>query len=112
MSTFTTTREEQMFILWSWFDSWGPHQRLKFLDFLVSKVVPHQVCSLYDAMDSLEIQDNNGQDIYQCQLRMGEKWLRTWTDAEKNKFVDGLEARDYESIKYFYDKVSQTAQEP
>lgn len=111
MNTFTNKTEEQIIILWSWFDSWGPHQRLKFMDYLVSKVVPHQICSLYDAMGSLGIQDNNGHDIYQCQLRMVEKWFRTWTDAEKNRFVDGLEERDHESVKYFYDKVTQTAQE-
>lgn len=112
MDTYTDKTEEQMVIVWSWFDCWGPHQRLKFMDYLVSKVVPRQVCSLYDAMGSLGIQDNDGHDIYQCQLRMLEKWLNTWTDTEKNRFVDGLEKRDSETARYFYEKVAQTAQEP
>lgn len=115
MSAYTTNptkSEEQMAIVWSWFDNWGPHQRFQFMDSLVLKVVPQQVCSLYDAMGSLGIGDNDGQDLFQCQLRMFEKWLRTWSDKDKNRFVDGLDERDSEAVKYFYDKVAQTAQEP
>jgi hypothetical protein len=107
----TSKTEQEMVIIWSWFEKWGQHQRAKFVDSLVTKVVPQQVCSLYDAMGSLNI-ENNSQDVFQCQLRMIDKWFRSWTDTEKNRFVDGLEKRDYETIQYFYVKVAQTAQEP
>lgn len=103
--------EEQIVIAWSWFEKWGQHQRLNFIDYLVTKVVPQQVCSLYNAMETLNL-ENNSQDVFKCQLRMLDKWLRTWTDVDKNRFVDGLEERDYDMTQYFYKKVEQTAQEP
>ena len=98
--------DEEMRIVWSWFSCWTDHQKYEFMDVLASKVTPSKVCSLYGAMESLSLASP---DVFHCQLRMFNTWFSHWTDQERNLFVNGLEERDYQSVQYFYEKVSQTA---
>ena len=105
-STGKSSTDEEIRIVWSWFNCWTDHQKRKFMDILASKVTPDKVCSLFGAMESLSL---GSHDVFHCQLRMFNKWFLRWTDHERNSFVDGLEERDYQTIQYFYEKVSQTA---
>ena len=103
--------EEEMRIIWAWFSCWTDQQKYHFIDILASKVTPRKVCSLYGAMESLSLQQSRGLDVFSCQLRMFKNWFLHWTDDEKNLFVNGLEERDYQAVQYFYEKVSQSAQQ-
>lgn len=98
--------DEQIRIVWSWFSSWTDQQKYEFMDILASKVTPHKLCSLFEAMESLSL---TSPDVFRCQLRMFNQWFLNWTDNERNLFVNGLEERDYQTVQYFYEKVSDTA---
>lgn len=102
-----STKEELRIVL-SWFNCWTEQQRYEFMDILANKVTPNKLCSLNDALESLSFASP---DVFHCQLRMFNKWFSQWTDQEKNLFVNGLEEIDYQSVQYFYEKVSQTAQQ-
>jgi len=105
-STEKSSTDQEIRIVWSWFNCWTDHQKYEFMDILASKVTPGKVCSLFGAMESLSL---GSPDVFHCQLRMFNKWFLRWTDHERNLFVDGLEERDYQTVQYFYEKVSQTA---
>ncbi|EDO38129.1 predicted protein [Nematostella vectensis] len=100
---------QRMRTLVSWFDAWTPYQRVSFMDLMVTKVVPRHVCSLYNALESMTLQDKR-LDTFECQLRMFSKWFAEWSDTQRNIFVDELEKVDYETVQYFYQKVARTAQ--
>lgn len=100
--------DEELRIVLSWFSCWTEHQKYEFIDILANKVTPNKLSSLNDALESLSLASP---DVFHCQLRMFNKWFLQWTDQQRNLFVNGLEAIDYQSVQYFYEKVSQTAQQ-
>ena len=102
--------KEEIRIVWSWFSCWTDQQKHQFIDILASKVIPRKVCSLFGAMESLSLQQSS-LGVFNCQLRMFNQWFVRWNDEDRNFFVNGLEERDYETVQYFYEKVSQTAQQ-
>ncbi len=104
--TEKTSTDEEIRIVWSWFSRWTDKQKYEFMDILACKVTPGKVCSLFGAMESLSL---GSPDVFRCQLQMFNKWFLHWTDNERNLFVNGLEERDYQTVQYFYEKVSGTA---
>lgn len=102
--TENTSTDEEMRIVWSWFSCWTDQQKYDFMDILASKATPGKVCSLL--MESLSL---GSPDVFHCQLRMFNQWFLRWTDQKRNLFVNGLEERDYQTVQYFYEQVSQTA---
>ena len=103
--------EQEMRIVLSWFSCWTDQQKYQFIDILASKAIPRKVCSLLGAMESLSLEQATQLDVFNCQLRMFDKWFLRWTDKDRNLFINGLEEIDYQTVQYFYEKVSQTAQQ-
>lgn len=101
-----TSTDEEIRIVWSWFSCWTDQQKYEFMDILASKATPRKVCSLFGAVESLSLAGSP--DVFRCQLQMFNKWFLRWTDNEKNLFMNGLEERDYQTVQYFYEKVSET----
>ncbi|XP_061109435.1 uncharacterized protein C14orf119 homolog [Conger conger] len=101
------TMQEQRCVL-SWFQGWGVPQRERFLQDLLSKAVPGKVCTLLEQLNTLQVQDRPP-NIFECQLRLWSQWFESWSEAERNSFLQALEDRDPIFTAHFYRGVAGTA---
>ncbi|XP_062378700.1 uncharacterized protein C14orf119 homolog [Sardina pilchardus] len=101
------TLQEQRCVL-SWFLGWGPTQRQHFLEDLIAKAVPGKVCSLLEQLTTMEVKDRVP-NIFECQLRLWTQWFESWTEEERNSFINCLEERDPIFVAHFYRGVAGTA---
>ncbi|MGH0169564.1 UNVERIFIED_CONTAM: hypothetical protein FKN15_059750 [Acipenser sinensis] len=92
----------------SWFESWGPVQRERFLEDLVSKAVPGKLCSLLGGLSLLQVRDR-APSIFECQLRLWTQWFETWSEEERNEFLRQLEGVEPAFVARFYQEVAGTA---
>ncbi|MGH0169563.1 UNVERIFIED_CONTAM: hypothetical protein FKN15_059749 [Acipenser sinensis] len=92
----------------SWFESWGPVQRQRFLEDLVSKAVPGKLCSLLGGLSLLQVRDR-APSIFECQLRLWTQWFETWSEEERNEFLRQLEGVEPAFVARFYQEVAGTA---
>ncbi|KAM9322345.1 uncharacterized protein C14orf119 homolog isoform 2-T2 [Pholidichthys leucotaenia] len=101
------TLQEQRCVL-SWFQSWTPSQRERFLQDLLGKAVPGKVCTLLDSLRTLQVKDKLP-NIFECQLRLWTQWFDSWGEEERNHFLHMLEEQDPTFIGHFYRSVAGTA---
>ncbi|KAJ8272594.1 hypothetical protein GJAV_G00091080 [Gymnothorax javanicus] len=101
------TMQEQRCVL-SWFQGWGVAQRERFLQDLLSKAVPGKVCTLLEQLNTLQVQDRPP-NIFECQLRLWSQWFESWSEEERNAFLQALEERDSMFVGKFYNAVAGTA---
>ena len=69
-----------------WFSTWSHYQRKDFLSDLVNKAVPPDVTTLFDAMQTLKVNDK-APSIYQCQLKLFTDWFQEWSEVERTLFL-------------------------
>ncbi|XP_072543048.1 uncharacterized protein C14orf119 homolog [Salminus brasiliensis] len=101
------TLQEQRCVL-SWFLGWGPSQKERFLQDLISKAVPGKVSSLLEQLNTLQVKDRPP-NIFECQLRLWTQWFETWSEDERNAFLNSLEERDPIFVSHFYRGLASTA---
>ncbi|XP_016316544.1 uncharacterized protein C14orf119-like [Sinocyclocheilus anshuiensis] len=101
------TLQEQRCVL-SWFLGWNAVQKQRFLEDLISKAVPGKVSSLLDQLNTLQVNDRPP-NIFECQLRLWTQWFDSWSEEERNAFLNSLEEKDPAFVAYFYSRVSGTA---
>lgn len=101
------TLQEQRCVL-SWFLGWNAVQKQRFLEDLISKAVPGKVSSLLDQLNTLQVNDRPP-NIFECQLRLWTQWFDTWSEEERNAFLNSLEEKDPTFVAYFYSRVAGTA---
>ncbi|KAI4895632.1 hypothetical protein NFI96_033742 [Prochilodus magdalenae] len=101
------TLQEQRCVL-NWFLGWGPPQRERFLQDLVSKAVPGKVSSLLEQLTTLQVRDRPP-NIFECQLRLWTQWFESWSEEERNAFLNSLEERDPAFVSQFYRALACTA---
>ncbi|KAM9789983.1 uncharacterized protein C14orf119 homolog [Neosynchiropus ocellatus] len=99
--------QEQRCVL-SWFQSWTPAQRERFLQDLLGKAVPGKVCTLLDSLSTLQVKDRLP-NIFECQLRLWSQWFESWGEDERNHFLHILEEIDPAFVSNFYRGVAATA---
>ena len=109
MSISNTEKELQCCL--HWFDSWSQMQKSDFLKDLVEKAVPQKVSTLFDAMNTLNVQDKPP-SIFKCQLKLFSQWFLEWTDSERNELMRQLELRDPEFVDRFNQEVRATSGQP
>ncbi|XP_017572556.1 uncharacterized protein C14orf119 homolog [Pygocentrus nattereri] len=100
------TLQEQRCVL-SWFLGWGPPQRERFLQDLISKAVPGKVCSLLEQLNTLQVKDRPP-NIFECQLRLWTQWFESWSEEERNAFLNSLEEKDPTFVSHFYRGLAST----
>ncbi|XP_016365514.1 uncharacterized protein C14orf119 homolog [Sinocyclocheilus rhinocerous] len=101
------TLQEQRCVL-SWFLGWNAVQKQRFLEDLISKAVPGKVSSLLDQLNTLQVNDRPP-NIFECQLRLWTQWFDTWSEEERNAFLNSLEEKDPTFAAYFYSRIAGTA---
>ncbi|XP_056599716.1 uncharacterized protein C14orf119 homolog [Triplophysa dalaica] len=101
------TLQEQRCVL-SWFLTWNVAQRQRFLEDLTSKAVPGKVSSLLDQLNTLQVNDRPP-NIFECQLRLWTQWFDSWSEEERNGFLNSLEERDPVFVVCFYNRVAGTS---
>ncbi|XP_016098446.1 uncharacterized protein C14orf119 homolog [Sinocyclocheilus grahami] len=101
------TLQEQRCVL-SWFLGWNAVQKQRFLEDLISKAVPGKVSSLLDQLNTLQVNDRPP-NIFECQLRLWTQWFDSWSEEERNAFLNSLEEKDPTFAAYFYSRVAGTA---
>ncbi|XP_052404432.1 uncharacterized protein C14orf119 [Carassius gibelio] len=94
------TLQEQRCVL-SWFLGWNTVQKQRFLEDLISKAVPGKVSSLLDQLNTLQVNDRPP-NIFECQLRLWTQWFDSWSEEERNAFLNSLEEKDPAFVEYFY----------
>ncbi|XP_018980225.1 uncharacterized protein C14orf119 homolog isoform X2 [Cyprinus carpio] len=94
------TLQEQRCVL-SWFLGWNAVQKQRFLEDLISKAVPGKVSSLLDQLNTLQVNDRPP-NIFECQLRLWTQWFDSWSEEERNAFLNSLEEKDPAFVAYFY----------
>ncbi|XP_043113794.1 uncharacterized protein C14orf119 homolog [Puntigrus tetrazona] len=101
------TLQEQRCVL-SWFLGWNAVQKQRFLEDMISKAVPGKVSSLLDQLNTLQVNDRPP-NIFECQIRLWTQWFDSWSEEERNAFLNNLEEKDPAFIAYFYSRVAGTA---
>lgn len=48
-------------------------------------------------------------NIFECQLRLWTQWFDSWSEEERNAFLNGLEEKDPVFVACFYGRVAGTA---
>lgn len=48
-------------------------------------------------------------NIFECQLRLWTQWFDSWSEEERNAFLNSLEEKDPTFVAYFYSRVAGTA---
>ncbi|KAK3567576.1 hypothetical protein QTP86_020019 [Hemibagrus guttatus] len=104
--SYVTLQEQHCVV--SWFLGWGPSQRECFLQDLISKAVPGKICSLLEHLNKLQVKDRPP-NIFECQLRLWTQWFDTWTEEERNAFLNSLEEKDPIFVAQFYKGLASTA---
>ncbi|TRY56224.1 hypothetical protein DNTS_028546 [Danionella cerebrum] len=89
------TLQEQRCVL-SWFIGWNSGQKQRFLEDLISKAVPGKV-------------NDRPPNIFECQLRLWTQWFDSWSEEERNAFLNSLDEKDPHFVAYFYNQVAGTA---
>ncbi|GAA6089241.1 uncharacterized protein C14orf119 homolog [Tachysurus ichikawai] len=104
--SYVTLQEQHCVV--SWFLGWGPPQRVRFLQDLISKAVPGKICSLLEHLNKLQVKDCPP-NIFECQLRLWTQWFDAWTEEERNVFLTSLEEKDPAFVAQFYKGLASTA---
>ncbi|XP_005112416.1 uncharacterized protein C14orf119 [Aplysia californica] len=98
--------EREMECVAHWFTGWSPLQKQDFMKDLLDKLIPNNVDSLFDSMNSLGVSDKPP-SIYKCQLKLFGDWFSEWTDAERNTFVLKLQVLDPGFVAKFNEEASR-----
>ncbi|XP_077088820.1 uncharacterized protein C14orf119 homolog isoform X1 [Siphateles boraxobius] len=104
--TFVTLQEQRCVL--GWYFGWNAVQKQRFLEDLISKAVPGKVSSLLDQLNTLQVNDRPP-NIFECQLRLWTQWFDSWSEEERNAFLNSLEEKDPTFVAYFYSRVAGTA---
>uniref|UniRef100_UPI00398EBEB4 uncharacterized protein C14orf119 homolog n=1 Tax=Pristiophorus japonicus TaxID=55135 RepID=UPI00398EBEB4 len=94
-----------------WFAGWRQDQREAFLGELVRRAVPGKVWALLGGLGGLGLADRGPPSLFQCQLRLWDRWFQGWTEPERNGLVARLEELEPDFVACFYRKVASTAGE-
>ncbi|XP_038073744.1 uncharacterized protein C14orf119-like [Patiria miniata] len=73
-----------------WFTTWNHYERQDFMTDLVNKAIPADVRSLFEALETLKVNDKPP-SIFQCQLKLFSEWFAEWSDEERDVLVHRLE---------------------
>lgn len=98
--------EKEMECVLNWFQNWSVMQKGTFLKELVDLAVQSNLDSLFDAMDTLNMQDKPPPNIFQCQIKLFTDWFQEWTDSERNAFVFNLNCIDPKFVESFNEHVN------
>ncbi|KAK7159532.1 hypothetical protein R3I94_005771 [Phoxinus phoxinus] len=104
--TFVTLQEQRCVL--GWYFGWNAVQKQRFLEDLISKAVPGKVSSLLDQLNTLQVNDRPP-NIFECQIRLWTQWFDSWSEEERNAFLNSLEEKDPTFVAYFYSRVAGTA---
>ncbi|XP_041036888.1 uncharacterized protein C14orf119 homolog [Carcharodon carcharias] len=105
-SSYVTSQEVRCVL--HWFTGWSPAQREVFLGQLVRRAVPGKVWTLLDALGGLGLSERPP-SLFQCQLRLWDRWFEGWTEMERNVLVARLEDLAPDFTARFYREVAATA---
>ncbi|XP_032820095.1 uncharacterized protein C14orf119 homolog isoform X1 [Petromyzon marinus] len=94
-----------------WYESWSGPQRERFLRDLVLKATPGKLCALLDGLQALGVSDR-APSIFECQLRLWTQWFESWSEDERNGFLNRLEQADAGFVARFYQEVAATSCQP
>ncbi len=86
-------------------------QKGDFLKDLIEKAVPSKVSTLFDAMETLNVQDKPP-SIFKCQMKLFDQWFAGWTDHERNVLIQKLEIIDVDFVSKFNEEVASTSGQP
>ena len=90
----------------SWFKNWSPEQRKEFGKLWVRLKDPgiqyHDVDmdDLVMAMNKMSAGPHEGPSVFECQLKIFEKWHQKWTDSDKDNFLQQLNVSDPDFVSY------------
>ena len=103
--------DDEMSSVLHWFQSWSEMQRGDFMKVLIEKAVPSKVSTLFDAMNMLNV-DDKPPSIFKCQMKLFEQWFDSWTDHQRNVFLQRLELADHDFVNRFNEEVASTSGQP
>lgn len=88
-------------------------QKDDFLKSLLEKAVPNKMCTLLDAMQSLDTSmSHKPPSIFKCQMSLFDQWFSDWSDKDRNDFMIALECIDSEFVTRFNAQVAGTSGQP
>ena len=100
--------QTQMSTVIHWFANWTWRERDEFMTDLVYKAVPNKLITIVDSMSSLGVSDSE-QTVFACQLRMFGQWFSTWTDDQRNFFLERLSNIDTTFVDLLNCKIAATS---
>ncbi|XP_033116260.1 uncharacterized protein C14orf119-like [Anneissia japonica] len=102
--------ENEQTTMYHWFSSWSKRQKEYFLKDLINKAVPADVTTLFDAMQSFNV-DDKPPSIFTCQLRLFTSWFEEWNQLERDKFIRHLGEIDRNFIEQFQNGIQSRLEE-
>ena len=100
--------QTQMSAVIHWFSNWTYHQRDEFMTNLVHKAVPNKLMTIVDSMSSLDVTDCE-ETMFACQLRLFGQWFSSWTDDQRNSFLEHLSNFDTTFVDQLNCKIAATS---
>eukprot|EP00092_Neocalanus_flemingeri_P034592 GFUD01037625.1.p2 GENE.GFUD01037625.1~~GFUD01037625.1.p2 ORF type:complete len:107 (-),score=45.99 GFUD01037625.1:56-376(-) len=82
-------RTEQL-CLTSWFANWSCQQRQQFISTLVTETAGPSEEDLLLGLGSMGLAENDGPQMFDCQLKMVTSWWRRWAPEERRQFLQSL----------------------
>ena len=103
--------EDDMVVVWKWFEQWNDQQRRTFLEKLVSEATPDKLAAKMERLMPPQPPRDGGSGgrTFDDQLAFIKVCLAKWTAEKKNHFLHGLEAIDERALNTFYKLVASTA---
>jgi len=100
--------QTQMSTVIHWFVNWTHPQRDEFMTDLVCKAVPNKLITIVDCMSSLGVSECE-QTVFACQLRLFGQWFSSWTDDQRNYFLERLSDVDTTFVDVLNYKIAATS---
>ena len=110
-NTSMDSKQQEMQCLLHWFRGWSDMQKGDFLKELMAKAVPQKMSVLFDAMDSLDMNDKPP-SLFKCQMKLFNQWFDDWPDKMRNEFVMQMELIDPNFVAAFNAEVAATSGQP
>eukprot|EP00091_Calanus_sinicus_P019027 TRINITY_DN4582_c0_g1_i1.p1 TRINITY_DN4582_c0_g1~~TRINITY_DN4582_c0_g1_i1.p1 ORF type:complete len:123 (-),score=45.90 TRINITY_DN4582_c0_g1_i1:38-373(-) len=82
-------RTEQL-CLTSWFSNWNCQQREKFIFTLASQISGPSEEDLLLGMTGMGLAENDGPEMFDCQLKLVTSWWKRWSPQERSQFLQSL----------------------
>lgn len=100
--------QTQIVTVMHWFANWTCHERDEFMTTLVHKAVPNKLLTIVDSISSLGVSDCE-QTVFACQLRLFSQWFNSWTDDQRNRFLERLSDADTTFVDLLNHKIAATS---